>query len=62
MVGRIVVGPKLLPDTRTTHPYRDFLGTVLPGLLEDVSLAEARGCGFSTLQLQRNTGNMSGSE
>jgi hypothetical protein len=33
------MGPNLLPDTRTTQPYRDFLETVLPGLLEDVSLA-----------------------
>jgi hypothetical protein len=38
IVGDIVVGPYLLPDTLTQR-YRDFLETVLPGLLEDVPLA-----------------------
>jgi hypothetical protein len=35
IVGDIVVGPYLLP----AQQYRDFLETVLPGLLEDVPLA-----------------------
>jgi hypothetical protein len=33
------VGPYLLPDRLTAQRYRDFLETVLPGLLEDVPLA-----------------------
>jgi hypothetical protein len=33
------VGPYLLPDRLTTQRYRDFLETVVPGLLEDVPLA-----------------------
>jgi hypothetical protein len=39
IVGDIVVGPYLLPDRLTAQRYRDFLETVLPGLLEDVPLA-----------------------
>jgi hypothetical protein len=39
IVGDIVVGPYLLPDRLTAQRYRDFLETVLPGLLEVVSLA-----------------------
>jgi hypothetical protein len=35
----IVVGPCLLPDRVTAQRYRDSLGTVQPGLLEDVPLA-----------------------
>jgi hypothetical protein len=38
-VGDIVVGPYLLPDRLTAQRYRDFLETVLLGLLEDVPLA-----------------------
>jgi hypothetical protein len=37
--GDIVMGPYLLPDRLTAQRYRDFLETVLPGLLEDVPLA-----------------------
>jgi hypothetical protein len=33
------VGPYLLPDRLTAQRSRDFLETVLPGLLEDVPLA-----------------------
>jgi hypothetical protein len=33
------VGPYLLPERLTAQRYRDFLETVLPGLLEDVPLA-----------------------
>jgi hypothetical protein len=39
IVGDIVVGPYLLPDKLTAQQYRDFLETVLPGLLQDVPLA-----------------------
>jgi hypothetical protein len=39
IVGDIFVGPCLLPDRLTAQRYRDFLGTVLPELLEDVPLA-----------------------
>jgi hypothetical protein len=38
IVGDIVVGPYLLPGRLTAQRYRDFLKTVLPGLLEDVPL------------------------
>jgi hypothetical protein len=33
IVRNIVVGPYLLPDRLTAQRYRDFLETVLPGLL-----------------------------
>lgn len=33
------MGSNLLPDTHTTRPYRDFLESVLPGLLRGVSIA-----------------------
>jgi hypothetical protein len=33
IVGDIVVGPYLLPDRLTAQQYRNFLETVLPGLL-----------------------------
>jgi hypothetical protein len=39
IVGDIVVGPYLLPDRLTAQRYRDFLETLLPGLLESVPLA-----------------------
>jgi hypothetical protein len=39
IVGDIVVGLYLLPDRLTAQRYRDFLETVLPGLLEDVPRA-----------------------
>jgi hypothetical protein len=39
IVGDIVVGPYLLPDRLIAQRYRDFLETVLPGLLENVPLA-----------------------
>jgi hypothetical protein len=38
IVGDIVLGPYLLPDTLIAQQYLDFLETVLPGLLEDVPL------------------------
>jgi hypothetical protein len=38
-VGDNAVGHYLLPDRLTAQRYRDFLETVLPGLLEDVPLA-----------------------
>jgi hypothetical protein len=38
-VGNIVLGPYLLPDRPTAQRCREFLETVLPGLLEDVPLA-----------------------
>jgi hypothetical protein len=38
IVGGIVVGPYLLPDSLTAQRYRDFMETVPPGLLEDVPL------------------------
>jgi hypothetical protein len=38
-VEDIVVGPYLLPDRLANQRYRDFLETVLPELLEDLSLA-----------------------
>jgi hypothetical protein len=34
------VDPYLLPDGLTAQRYRDFLETVLPGLLEDVPLMQ----------------------
>jgi hypothetical protein len=39
IVGDIVVGPCLLSERLTAQRYREFLETVLPGLLEDVPLA-----------------------
>jgi hypothetical protein len=39
IVGDTVVNPYLLPDRLTAQRYRDFLETVLPGLLADVPLA-----------------------
>jgi hypothetical protein len=39
IVRDIVMGPYLLPGRLTAQRYRDFLETVLPGLLEDVPVA-----------------------
>jgi hypothetical protein len=39
IVGNIVVRPYLLPDWLTNQRRRDFLETILPGLLKDVLIA-----------------------
>jgi hypothetical protein len=38
IVGDTVVGPYLLPNKLTAQQYREFIETVLPGLLEDEPL------------------------
>jgi hypothetical protein len=40
--GDIVLGSYVLSERPTTQRYRDFLETLLPGLLEDVPLAVRR--------------------
>jgi hypothetical protein len=59
IVGYVVVGPYLLPDRLTPQRYRDFLETVLSGLLEYVSLVVRQRLWFHTTELQHSTGKMS---
>jgi hypothetical protein len=61
IVGDIVVGLYLLPDRLTAQRYRDFLETLLPGLLEDVPLAVRQHLRFQHDELQRTMGKISGS-
>jgi hypothetical protein len=56
IVGDIVMGPYLLPDRLTAQRYRDFLGAGLKMCL----LLCGRSCGFSTTEIQRTVGKMSG--
>jgi hypothetical protein len=57
IVGDIVVGPCLLPDRLTAQRYRDFLETVLAGLLEDVPLAVSQRLWFQHNGAQTHYGD-----
>jgi hypothetical protein len=52
------MGPYLLVDRLTAQKYLDFLGTVLPGLVEDMPLAVSKNLRF---HFQRTMGKMPGS-
>jgi hypothetical protein len=49
----------MLPDRLIAQAYRELLETVLPGMLEGMLTARL-GCGFSTTELQRALGNITG--
>jgi hypothetical protein len=61
IIGDIVVGPYLLSDLLTAQRYRDFLETVLPGLLEDVPLAVRQRLWFQHEGAPARYGETSGS-
>jgi hypothetical protein len=46
IVGDVIIGPYLLPDRLSAQRCRDFLDTVLPGLLEVVPLAVRKSLWF----------------
>lgn len=57
--GDICMASYMLPDRLIAQAYRELLETVLPGMLEGMLTARL-GCGFSTTELQRALGNITG--
>jgi hypothetical protein len=51
----------MLPDSLIAQAYRQLLETVLPGMLEGMLLTARLDCGFSSTELQKAMGNITGS-